>query len=85
MRHDPWNGNLYGALNIGRYTLVQGFCLYWLFLMEGKGLTLPYLVLGLLSIIVLQQLIDSTCIVESVSLQLDVPNKMFHCTKGCLN
>jgi len=41
-------------------------------------LTLLYLVLGLLSIIVLQQLIDS--IVESISLQLDVPNKMFHCS-----
>ena len=43
MRHDPCElsiayGNLYGALNTRRYTLVQGFCLFWLFLMEGKGL-----------------------------------------------
>jgi len=25
-------------INIRHYTLVQGFCLFWLFLMEGKGL-----------------------------------------------
>jgi len=31
-------GNLYGALNTRYYTLVQGFCFFWLFLMEGKGL-----------------------------------------------
>jgi len=31
-------GNLYGALNTRRYTLVQGFCFLWQFLMEGKGL-----------------------------------------------
>ena len=43
MRHDPCElsiayGNLYGALNTRRYTLVQGFCFLWLFLMEGKVL-----------------------------------------------
>jgi len=38
------NGNLDGALNTRRYTLVQGFCLFWLFLMEGKRLrSLVYL------------------------------------------
>ena len=31
-------GNLYGALNTRCYTLVQGFGLFWRFLMEGKGL-----------------------------------------------
>jgi len=35
-------GNLYGALNTRRSTLVQGFCLSWLFLMEGKGLKRCY-------------------------------------------
>jgi len=43
-------------------------------------LTLPYLVLGPLSIIVLQQLIDS--IVESIITAIRCP---FQCTKGCFN
>ncbi len=32
------NGNLYGAFNTRRYTLVQGLCFFWLFLMGCKEL-----------------------------------------------
>ncbi len=31
-------GNLYEGFNTRRYTLVQGFCFFWLFLMGCKEL-----------------------------------------------